>query len=260
MKVKKVKVSKEQLREHLYRRRFLVPNAVTVANLFCGFLAIIYAASGRFEKAAIAIGLAILLDGMDGRMARRLNATSKFGVEFDSFSDLISFGLAPAVLIYHWCFQTRADEFGVFACFIYAICAAGRLARFNTKAEDLHSFQGMPTPGAAGMVAALVFLIPSIEQTILLASFGTFLMLSLGGLMVSDIRFFSVKHIQIANMRIMAIIGLGTLIALIWYNPKVGLIILASVYCLSGPIDWLLKRRHSSRNKKSDTVKLSRVS
>ena len=149
------KLTRLELKQRIYRRRYLVPNAVTLANLFCGFLAIIYASSFRFEKAVIAIVLAILLDGLDGRVARRLNATSKFGLEFDSFSDLVSFGVAPAMLIYHWAFQQQADEWGVFVTFVYAICAASRLARFNIAPENLKGFTGLPTPGAAAVVAAL---------------------------------------------------------------------------------------------------------
>ena len=93
------KNQKPELRERLYRRRYIVPNAVTFGNLFCGFLTIIYATSGRYEKAVAAIAIAFLLDGLDGRVARQLNATSKFGVEFDSFADLVSFGVAPAILM-----------------------------------------------------------------------------------------------------------------------------------------------------------------
>ena len=123
--------SREELKELVYRRRYIVPNLVTVGNMFCGFLAIMYGSSGRYKQAVFCIFLAIILDGLDGRVARRLNATSKFGVEFDSFSDLISFGIAPAVMLYHWAFHPVADEFGVFVAFIYVLCAVSRLARFN---------------------------------------------------------------------------------------------------------------------------------
>jgi CDP-diacylglycerol--serine O-phosphatidyltransferase len=193
------KLRKIEIRDRLYRRRYLVPNAVTLANLFCGFLTIIYATSGRFEKAAIAIALAILLDGLDGRVARSLNATSRFGVEFDSFSDLVSFGVAPAILMYHWSFQLLADEFGVAVCFIYVLCAASRLARFNISAENLSTFEGLPTPGAAGFVAALVNFFPAPPQSLVLSGFGTFVMLSLGLLMVSQIEFLSIKQLKVCS-------------------------------------------------------------
>lgn len=237
------KIRRVEIRDRLYRRRYLVPNAVTLANLFCGFLTIIYATSGRFEKAAIAIAIAILLDGLDGRVARSLNATSKFGVEFDSFSDLVSFGVAPAMLVYCWCFQVKADEFGVLVCFIYALCAASRLARFNINVQNLEKFEGMPTPGAAGFVAAMVNFLPAPEPSLVLAAFGTFVMLSLAGLMVSQIEFLSVKTLKIKRMHLTVTLALGSVIALVWYNSQFGFLTIASLYVLSGPYLAYQRRR-----------------
>ncbi len=240
MNMQTPKLRRVEFKERLYRRRYLVPNAVTLGNLFCGFLTIIYASSGRFEKAALAIGIAILLDGLDGRVARRLNATSKFGVEFDSFSDLISFGMAPAMLIYQWCFRVPADEFGVFITFVYAVCAASRLARFNVSDPNLNLFTGLPTPGAAGVVAAVVNYAPQIEPSLMATTFGAVLMLLLAYLMVSRIEYRSVKNARVAGMRFFARIGLAALIALIWYKSQIGFIVLAFVYCISGPLmAWL---------------------
>lgn len=229
-----------EFKERLYRRRYLVPNAVTLANLFCGFLTVIYASSGRFEKAALAIGLAILLDGLDGRVARKLNATSKFGLEFDSFSDLISFGMAPAILIYHWCFKVQADEFGVFICFVYVVCAASRLARFNIADPELNLFTGLPTPGAAGVVAAVVNFAPQVAPSLWLTSFGASLMPVLSFLMVSQIEYRSVKKVQVTGMRMTARIGLAAVIALIWYRSQIGFMVLAFGYCISGPAKALM--------------------
>lgn len=234
------RLTRIEFKERLYRRRYLVPNAVTLANLFCGFLTIIYASSGRFEKAALAIGLAILLDGLDGRVARKLNATSKFGVEFDSFSDLVSFGLAPAMLIYHWCFRAQADEFGVFICFVYAICAASRLARFNITDTNLDAFTGLPTPGAAGAVAAIVNFAPHVEPTIWLVAFGASLMPVLSYLMVSQIEYKSVKKARVTGTRMATLIGLAAIIGLIWYKNQVGFMLLAFGYCISGPFGGFL--------------------
>jgi CDP-diacylglycerol--serine O-phosphatidyltransferase len=222
------------------RGKYLVPNAVTLGNMFCGFLTIIYAASERYEKALIAIAIAILLDGMDGRIARRLNATSKFGVEFDSFSDFISFGVAPAFLIYCWCFRVPADEFGVIVTFIYALAAASRLARFNI-AEPLttHNFQGLPTPAAAGAVAATVnFAIKTAPSGTMVGVF-TVIMLSIAYLMVSKIEFFSVKRFKFAAMNKFLFIIIGGGIALVWYNSSVGFLVLALTYVLSGPLGLL---------------------
>lgn len=236
------RVSREDLKERWYRRRYLIPNAVTLGNMFCGFLAIMYSATNRYEKAALAIGIAILLDGLDGRVARRLNATSKFGLEFDSFSDLISFGVAPAILLYHWCFYPLADEFGVAVTFVYVICAASRLARFNIAAENLKSFVGCPTPGAAGFVAALVNFAPRVQPSFMLQLFGTIVMIALAYLMVSKIEFFSVKRLKVSGMRLFARIAVGALIALIWYNSQFGFLLLASMYVLSGPYNWVRRR------------------
>lgn len=238
---------REELRERLHRRRYLIPNAVTLGNMFCGFLALMYSATHRYDKAALAIGIAILLDGLDGRVARRLNATSRFGLEFDSFSDLISFGVAPAILLYHWCFYPVADEFGVAATFLYALCAASRLARFNISAENLKSFVGLPTPGAAGFVAALVNFAPVVDQGFMLNLFGTLVMVFLAYLMVSKIEFFSIKTLKIKGMRLPVRILLGALIALIWYNSRIGFLALASAYVLSGPFKWIRKRSATAR-------------
>lgn len=232
-----------ELKNRFYRRRHLVPNAVTLGNMFCGFLAIVYATSGRFEKAALAIGLAILLDGLDGRVARKLQATSKFGVEFDSFSDLVSFGVAPAILIYNWCFRVPADEWGVFVTFVFALCAAARLARFNIADTNLKSFTGLPTPGAAGVVAAVVYATPSIEPGVLTTTFGTTMLFFLSYLMVSTVEFFSLKKVNLARLHPLAFILVGALIALIWYSARIGFVVLAVGYCASGPLRPFVVRR-----------------
>ena len=229
------KLTRQELKDILYRRRYAIPNAVTVGNMFCGFLAIMYASSGRFEKAVVAVLVAILLDGLDGRVARRLNATSKFGIEFDSFSDVVSFGLAPAIMMYHWAFQRCADEFGVAITFFYALCAASRLARFNISAENLKNFTGLPTPGAAVFVVAVINTAPQPQNSIFMAVVGAIVMLSIGYLMVSTIEFFSIKQFKLSGFRLRGRLFLGCLIALTWYDPTLGLLALAALYVGSGP-------------------------
>jgi CDP-diacylglycerol--serine O-phosphatidyltransferase len=229
------KITRQELRDILYRRRYAVPNAVTIGNMFCGFLAIMYASSGRLEKAVIAVLIAILLDGLDGRVARRLNATSKFGIEFDSFSDVVSFGLAPAVMMYHWAFHARADEFGVAVTFLYALCAASRLARFNISAENLKGFTGLPTPGAAVFVVSVINTAPYQHHSLLISVVGTVVMLTMGYLMVSTIEFFSIKQFKLAGVKLKGRLLIGSLIALIWYSPPNGLLALAFLYAASGP-------------------------
>lgn len=236
-----------ELKTRWYQRRSLIPNAVTLGNMFCGFLTVIYGASGRFDKAAVAIALAILLDGLDGRVARRLNATSKFGLEVDSFADLVSFGIAPALLMYFWCFRATADEFGVFITFVYALCAATRLARFNISAENLKSFTGLPTPGAAGMVASLVNLSPALQAGRGTVTGFSALMLALAFLMVSRIEFFSIKRLKVRGIHPFTSIVIGGLIALIWYNSKVGFLVLTASYVLSGPLGAVLRSRKGGK-------------
>lgn len=236
------KIARQELRELLYRRRYIVPNAVTVGNMFCGYLAIMYAATERFEKAVIAVLVAILLDGLDGRVARRLNATSKFGIEFDSFSDLVSFGVAPAVMMYHWAFHSRAYEFGVAITFFYALCAASRLARFNISAENLKSFTGMPTPAAAAFVVAVIQTAPEAQSSFVMTMLGTVVMGMIGYLMVSTIEFFSIKQVRLAGVKLKWRLLIGLLIALTWYDPSAGLLVLTSLYVASGPFLTLRSR------------------
>jgi len=242
--MKSPKIIRAEFKERLYRRRFILPNAVTVGALFCGFLACIYGATGQFQKAAIAIGIAIVLDGLDGRVARRLNATSKFGLEFDSLADVISFGVAPAVLSYFWCYRALADQFGVFLVFLFLLAAAGRLARFNVSAEELKSFNGLPTPGAAGAVAALVNFWPeALSPSLVITTLYSVFMLGLAFLMVSRVQFFSIKLIRVSSFTLRTQLAIGALIGLIWYDHQVGLVVLALAYVSSGLVGEVNKRK-----------------
>lgn len=245
---------KPEVIDILHRRRFLIPNAVTLANLFCGFIAIIYATSGRFEKASIAIFLAIVLDGLDGRLARRFNATSKFGVEFDSLSDFISFGVAPAILIYNWCFRLPADEFGVTVTFLYCLCAASRLARFNITEPGTKNFEGCPTPGAASVIAALVNFSPTASSGYLPIALATVVMVGLSYLMVSKVEFLSIKRLRIGKVNKLITVLIGITIALLWYDSGKGLLILSLAYVLSGPISYIWRKKSALREPKASTA------
>ncbi|MCB0322004.1 MAG: CDP-diacylglycerol--serine O-phosphatidyltransferase, partial [Bdellovibrionales bacterium] len=158
-----------KLRDRLQGKTFLIPSFITVVGIFCGFLAAISATRGEFVYACKCIALAILLDGLDGRVARKLNATSAFGREFDSLSDVVAFGVAPAILVYSWGFNRVADEFGLLIAFVFLVCGATRLARFNiTSTGELvlrksagSGFQGLPIPGAAAAIASIVYCFPA---------------------------------------------------------------------------------------------------
>jgi CDP-diacylglycerol--serine O-phosphatidyltransferase len=235
------KFKESEIRERLYRKRFLIPNAVTVGNLFCGFLAILYSAQGRFQYAIIAIAIAIVLDGLDGRVARKLNASTPFGLEFDSLCDVVSFGVAPAFMVYFWGFKPLADQFGVIVSFLFVLCAATRLARFNVADDNTKGFIGLPTPGAAGVVAATVNLSPVVEPSYLnlILAFGV--VLSASYLMVSKIPFVSAKSFKFADMKLRGRLVLGVFIVTIWYLEKWGVAALAFGYAYSGVIVHLLR-------------------
>lgn len=236
------------LREALYRRRFILPNLVTIGNMFCGFLSVVYASSGRFTEAVYAIFAGIVLDGLDGKIARRFNASSKFGVEFDSLSDLITFGIAPAFLIYNWYFKEAADEFGVIICFIYALCVATRLARFNVSSENLKGFCGVPSPAGAAIVVSTVNLFPKFPEREATVGIATVFILLISYLMVSNVFYPSVKKLNIRKFGFRAIIFFGAIIAMLWYLPKATVFSLSLFYVLLGPI-LLIPAVHSFYDK-----------
>src|SRR6266853_3522622 len=150
------------LAKNRVRRRgiFLLPNLLTTAALFAGFYAIVQAMNGRFDQAAVAIFVAMVLDGLDGRVARLTKTQSAFGAEYDSLSDMVSFGAAPALVVYEWSLRSMG-KLGWIAAFIYVAGAALRLARFNTMLEvaDKRYFTGLPSPAAAALVAGLVWIV-----------------------------------------------------------------------------------------------------
>ena len=179
---------------------YLLPNLFTTSALFAGFYSIIAAINGRFEAAAIAVFAAMILDGMDGRIARLTNTQSDFGTQYDSLSDMISFGLAPALLIYQWSLF-NLGKVGWSAAFIYTAAAALRLARFNTQVanDDKRYFQGLASPPAAALIAGIVWLgesigIPDDKANLLITLPVTVIT---GVLMVSNIRYHSFKQIDL---------------------------------------------------------------
>jgi CDP-diacylglycerol--serine O-phosphatidyltransferase len=182
------------------RRRgiYLLPNAFTTAALFCGFYAIVMAMNLKFDMAAIAIFAAMVLDGIDGRVARLTNTQSEFGAQYDSLSDMVSFGVAPALVVYTWSLR-GLGKLGWLAAFVYCAGAALRLARFNTNIEvvDKRYFQGLPSPAAAAMVAGFIWLMDDLRFAGTDLSWPAWVVTVYAGLtMVSNVPFYSFKQVN----------------------------------------------------------------
>jgi CDP-diacylglycerol--serine O-phosphatidyltransferase len=228
---------------------FLLPSLFTVGNLFCGYACIIYTLQGDLGVAAPFIGIAIILDMLDGRIARLTNTTSAFGVEFDSLADVISFGVAPAVLAFEWGLS-ELGRTGWAAGFVYIGAAAMRLARFNIQSAaqlDKRYFVGMPSPAAAGIVAATVFAWPTplIGRTVALAAVAVVLVP--GALMVSRIRFRSFKTLNLGWGPLYRLLVFVLLVAFIATEPSIALVVLAYGYLVSAFVEMALTRHRTRR-------------
>jgi len=233
------------------RRRgvFLLPSIVTVGNMFCGWACIVFAMRGDLATAAPFIGIAVVLDMLDGRIARLTNTTSAFGVEFDSLADVISFGLAPAVLAFAWSLEDLG-RVGWAAGFVYLTAAAMRLARFNIQSvvADKRYFIGMPTPAAAGVAAATIYAYPVPLVGYPQAAAALAVVLVPAALMVSTIRFRSFKTINFGwGPSYMPVFIFAVLIALIATEPRVTLVVIAYGYLLSALMEWMLNRMRPHR-------------
>lgn len=235
---------------------YLLPNLFTTGGMFAGFYAIIAAINNEFVTAAIAIFVAGLLDGIDGRVARLTGTQSEFGVQYDSLADLISFGLAPALVIYLWALVelkalgNAAGKLGWSVAFLYAACAAVRLARFNTQAAvaDKRHFVGLASPAAAGMLMAFVWLMNQEGFAGADVAWGALaLTFVVALLMVSRIRYLSFKQAPAGErmpfLLVPAVIGVFVLLAI---NPPLVLTVVGAAYLASGPIlalaGWLRRR------------------
>ena len=247
-------VSRAPVRRGIY----LLPNLITTGALFAGFYAIVAAIDGNFERAGVAVFVAMVFDGLDGRVARWTSTESAFGKEYDSLSDMVSFGLAPAIVTYQWG-VARITEYGSvwgrtgwLAAFFFAVAAGLRLARFNTRAAtaDKRFFEGLPSPSAAAIVAAFVWFSSEWREPGLVGLIVAFVVTALAGaLMVSRFSYYSFKEISPGERIPFAYIALVPLtFVLIAIKPPVVLFILFSLYALSGPVWWLLggRRRASA--------------
>jgi CDP-diacylglycerol--serine O-phosphatidyltransferase len=235
---------------HFRRGIYLLPSIFTVGNMFCGYACIMFAMRGELESAAPFIGFAVVLDMLDGRVARMTNTTSAFGLELDSLADIISFGLAPAVLAFAWGLGDLG-RLGWAAGFVYVTAAAMRLARFNIQSPgqlDKRFFVGMPSPPAAGIVAATVYAWPYPLAGVPQSVAAMIVVLIPAALMVSTIRFRSFKTINFGWSRsYINIIVIAVLIGLIATEPRVTLVILAYGYLLSAFIEMALTRLRAHR-------------
>jgi len=220
------------------RGMYLLPSLITVGNLFCGYACVMYAMRGDLVTAAPFIGFAVVLDLLDGRIARMTGTTSDFGVQFDSLADVVSFGVAPAVLAYAWGLS-ELGRWGWAAGFLYVTAAAIRLARFNIQTgtqTDKRYFIGMPSPAAAGVPAATIFFHPwpLVGKFQALAAIAVILIPAI--LMVSTIRFRSFKTINLGwdAAPTLKLMGFAALIVFIATEPRVALVIIAYTYLASG--------------------------
>jgi CDP-diacylglycerol--serine O-phosphatidyltransferase len=233
---------------------YLLPNLFTTGALFAGFYAITSAMGGRFETAAIAIFVAMILDGLDGRVARLTNTQSEFGAQYDSLSDMVSFGAAPALVMYLWSFSSLG-KLGLFAAFVHMAGGALRLARFNTQltSADKRYFQGLPSPAAAAILAGFIWI--SLEHDYPVEIFkyiGIALTISTGLLMVSNFRYSSFKEIDLkGKVPFFVAIAVMLGIAFIMAQPQTMLFLLFLAYAISGPVVTLVMRRRRLHGRKS---------
>jgi CDP-diacylglycerol---serine O-phosphatidyltransferase len=237
------------------RRRgiYLLPNLITTAALFAGFYAMIAANEGNFAAAAGAIFVAMVLDGMDGRIARLTNTQSDFGVQYDSIADMVSFGVAPALVIYQWALSDMAmhgplwARVGWSAAFIYTACAGLRLARFNTQvaAADKRYFQGLPSPSAAGVVAGLVWVGDRLAvEGFAMHLLAVVLTVLAGILMVSNVRYHSFKEFDFRyRVPFIAIVALVLFLVFTTLHPPMVLFLGFLAYLASGPVFTVIRRR-----------------
>ncbi len=238
-------------RARLSRGLFVLPTLFTVGNLFCGYLSIWSSIRGTFDLSAYLIIAAGILDALDGRIARMTHSTSAFGEQYDSMADLVSFGVAPAVLAYSW---GLADfhRLGWMVSFLFVVCGSMRLARFNIQAHvvDKRYFVGLPIPAAAGTVAVVVLATPErlVSRVWMAGLLGLTIVLSY--LMISTIRYRSFKDLDLRRRRPAWILpAIALFFAVVAYRPPIALAVLALVFVASGPVGKLLSLLQRSEPK-----------
>jgi CDP-diacylglycerol--serine O-phosphatidyltransferase len=258
-------VARPRRRLNLQRTLFLLPNMITLSSVFCGFYSMVLSSEAvnedDFYRAALLIVFAMFFDMLDGRVARMTRTQSAFGLQIDSLADVVSFGAAPALLIYHWTLE-QLDLIGLGACFLYVACGAVRLARFNVLTMDTSGaptkpskhIVGLPIPGAAGILVSIVVANAAVAGAIgdrRYAALILALMLLLAFLMVSTIRFRSFKDIQLNTRTVATVVFVvaSSAIVLTQLKPAFVLVWLLGVYVLMGIVEWLwqIPRRIKNR-------------
>ena len=245
--------------QRLRRGIYLIPSLFTMANMFCGFLSVIESSRGHFEpgrghfeRAAVLILIAIIADILDGRIARMTGATTSFGEAYDSLADVISFGIAPALLAFQWGLW-QVPRVGVAMAFLFLVAASIRLARFNATDHDNHDFSGLPSPAGAGAMAMMVLLSPTPVQHTYFIPVVVAVVLCLALLMVSNLPYRSFKDL---NMRRQwpapTLFVIALVFSLITLDPRL-LSVLAAVYILSAPVTVLTRLMRSGKKSPSTT-------
>lgn len=232
-----------------FRRRgiYLLPNLFTTAALFAGFYAIVQAMNQRFDQAAVAIFVAMVLDGLDGRVARMTRTQSEFGAEYDSLSDMVSFGAAPALVMYEWALKDLGRA-GWIAAFVYCACAALRLARFNTNIDvvDKRWFQGLPSPAAAAAVAGFIWVSDDfgIARADVLRWIACAITFFAGVTMVTNLPFYSFKDLNFRrSVPFWAVLLIVVALVLVSSNPPLVLFLLFVAYSFSGYVLWATRKK-----------------
>lgn len=233
---------------------YLLPNLFTTSALFAGFYAIISSIHGHYEAAAMAVFIAMVLDGLDGRIARLTNTQSAFGAEYDSLADMVSFGIAPAILAYEWLLH-EVGKLGFLVAFVYASGAALRLARFNSQAAstDRKFFKGLPSPASAALVAGFIWCFDThnLQGHGLIVALTFVVTLACAALMVSNMRFYSFKDFDLrSRVPFVKVLAVVLVFGVISVNPPIVLLLGFVAYASSGPIVTLTQLQRRRRERK----------
>ncbi|MBW1991691.1 MAG: CDP-diacylglycerol--serine O-phosphatidyltransferase [Deltaproteobacteria bacterium] len=240
-----------------FRGVYLLPNLLTTGSLFAGFYAIVAAINGKFQAAAVAIVVSLLLDGLDGRIARMTRSATSFGMQYDSLADLVAFGVAPAVLVYLWALKPF-KQFGWVAAFLFVVCGALRLARFNvqTGSHDPRYFNGLPIPAAATMIATSILFHYAIGEWAPEKYLYILVMIYLlSFLMVSNIKYVSFKKVELFRRHpFQTLVILVLLFVVVATLPEIMGFLLMCGYVASGPVSTLVYLRQKRRTEQEETA------